>query len=262
MLAKSRLEKIMFQEERIYRIAELLKERRSLSKGEIMESLGISRDTARRDILKLVEQGIAIRTHGGIAIAELNLEILSYRRRASINHEVKQALAKYAFKCLETCKVCFFDVSTTIEELCDYVPDGIDVYTHSLDNLKRLLKKNCDIRMFGGKLNRKHHYCYGSDTLAQIEQIRFDLAILGAGGISHDGIYVGAQEDAAIKRKVVERSELVYVLADESKFNSKGHFRCVSFDSIDKIITDRNPPPELKREIEKFGSIIELIKER
>lgn len=251
----------MFQEERLYRIAQLLKERKTLSKSDIMESLDVSRDTARRDIVKLVEQGLAIRTHGGIAVAELNLEILSYRKRACINQEIKKTLAEFTARFLETFRVCFFDVSTTIATLCDFVPERIDIYTHSIDTLERLSNKRCAVRMFGGKLNRKYRYCYGSDTLAQIEQVRFDLAVLGAGAFHLDGIYVGEQEDAAIKRKVAERSDTVYVVADDSKFYTMGHFRCLNFEGIDKIITNRRPPDELMRRMEKSGTTLEIVKE-
>ena len=251
----------MFQEERLYHIAQLLQEKKALSKAEIMKAFDVSRDTARRDILKLVEQGVAIRTHGGIAIAELRLEILAYRKRASINQEAKRALAAYTARYLKESRVCFFDVSTTIEHLCDSVPDELDVYTHSLDNVERLSKQCCNVRMLGGKLNRKHRYFYGSDTLAQIERIRFDLVVLGAGGIRHDGVYVGEQEDAAIKRKIVEHSDQVYLVVDDSKFRALGHFRCLTFEQIDKIITNRMPPGDLMACFKQSGTTLEVIHE-
>lgn len=251
----------MFQEERLYRIAQLLKERTALSKDEIMESLEISRDTARRDILKLVEKGMAIRTYGGIAAPELNLEVPSFRKRATINQELKKKLAKHAAVHLEKYRVCFFDESTTILELCDYASDELEIYTHSLDNVERLSGKNCTVRLLGGKLNRKHRFFYGTDTISQIEQIRFDVAFLGTCSIRRDGIYIGEHEDAAIKRKVAEHSNLIYVIADEGKFNAPGNFRCIPPEKVDTIITNRKPPLDLMRCFEKCGTILELIKE-
>lgn len=46
----------MYQEERLYQIMNLLRKKKSLSKQEIMSTFNISRDTARRDIICLVEQ--------------------------------------------------------------------------------------------------------------------------------------------------------------------------------------------------------------
>ena len=51
----------MYQEERLYQIMNLLRKKKSLSKQEIMSTFNISRDTARRDIICLVEQKIALR---------------------------------------------------------------------------------------------------------------------------------------------------------------------------------------------------------
>lgn len=45
----------MYQEERLYQIMNLLRKKKSLSKQEIMSTFNISRDTARRDIICLVE---------------------------------------------------------------------------------------------------------------------------------------------------------------------------------------------------------------
>ncbi len=251
----------MYQEERLYQITQLLKKKKSLSKTEIMKSFEISRDTARRDIVSLVEQGLAIRTHGGIAPVELQLEVPSYSKRATINQEIKKKLTKHAATHLSQHKVCFFDESTTVLELCDYVPDELGVYTHSLDNIERLTNKNCTVRALGGKLNRKHRFFYGTDTISQIEQIRFDAAFLGACAICHDGIYIGEHEDAAIKRKVAEHSNLVYVLADDSKFNAPGNFRCIPLDKINTIITNRKPPKELMQCLDKSGVTLEIIEE-
>ena len=45
----------MYQEERVYQILELLKKEKTLTNQDIMNKFNISRDTARRDIIKLVK---------------------------------------------------------------------------------------------------------------------------------------------------------------------------------------------------------------
>ena len=46
----------MYQEERIYEILKMLKDKKTLSIHEIISIFEISRDTARRDIVKLVNE--------------------------------------------------------------------------------------------------------------------------------------------------------------------------------------------------------------
>lgn len=254
----------MYKEERISRIMQMLQEKKTLSKKEIAEAFGVSQDSARRDILKLVEQGLAIRTHGGITIADFQAEILAYRKRGSINTEVKKELAQHAANYLKPMagkehRVCFFDVSTTIELLCDYVPDHFTIYTHSLDNVERLSRGRCKTHIVGGKLQRKLRYFYGSESLDQLEGIHFDLAFLGAGSLQWDGVYVGDREDAAIKRKVAQRSDLVYVLVDDTKYNPVGNFLAVPFGRVDKIMTNQCPPDDLLQSMERNGTTLELV---
>lgn len=79
----------MYQEERLYEILNILREKTVLSNKEIMETFNISRDTARRDIVRLVDEGVAIRTHGGIAVPSIRTEIKDYKSRLSINSEEK-----------------------------------------------------------------------------------------------------------------------------------------------------------------------------
>ena len=39
-----------------------------MTNQEIMDQFHISRDTARRDIVRLVNENLAVRTHGGITL--------------------------------------------------------------------------------------------------------------------------------------------------------------------------------------------------
>lgn len=64
---------MMFQEERLLKILEYLKQHQSMSVQEICTQFDVSRDTARRDIVRLVQEGVVIRTHGGY-------RYLSYKR--------------------------------------------------------------------------------------------------------------------------------------------------------------------------------------
>lgn len=251
----------MYQEERLTRMAELLNENKTLSNQEIMAYFDISRDTARRDIIQLVKMGIATRTHGGITTSRINLEIMSYNERISENREEKEKLAEYAICLLKEKQICFFDVSTTIEILCAKIPYHLEAYTNSLRNLIALQMTECGIHFLGGKLNRNNQFLYGCETLEQIEEIHFDHAFLGAASIHEDGIYVEDEEDAGIKRKVAQCSDVVSVLADHSKFYKQSKFRAVHLNQIHILITDTLPPDHIAQKIHEAGIRLEVRNE-
>ncbi|MCL1389240.1 DeoR family transcriptional regulator, partial [Listeria monocytogenes] len=58
----------MIQKERIVEELKLLENKKTISQEELMKIFSISKDTARRDILILVESGLAERYPGGVSL--------------------------------------------------------------------------------------------------------------------------------------------------------------------------------------------------
>ena len=56
----------MLRETRLHRILALIAANGHISTERLIKELGISRETARRDIIELESQGAAKRVHGGL----------------------------------------------------------------------------------------------------------------------------------------------------------------------------------------------------
>lgn len=248
----------MYQEERIYQILQLLKEKKTLTNQEIMNEFHVSRDTARRDILKLVDEGKAQRTHGGITLHSIYNEVGDYYVRKNQNVLIKKELAKKAIQYLTVHKICFFDVSTTIYEICQLVPKNIEAYTHSIPNVEAL-SQHCHTYMIGGKYNKVNRFMYGSQILNVLDDICFDFAYIGAAAIREDGIYVEDFEDAAIKKKIAKRSACVCLVIDDSKYLKKSKYRALHWSEINIITTNALPPENILKEIRNAGCCLDVI---
>lgn len=232
----------MYQQERLSKIMKLLEEKEVLSSQELMEAFRISRDTARRDIVKLSEKGAVIRTHGGIALPKINNIIEEYKGRQQLNVLSKKRIGKTASKLIKEGQVCFFDVSTTIRFLCENLTEPSVVYTNSMDNLCILVEKEMiEVCAVGGNINRKNRFFYGGEAREQLMKIHFDSAFLGAAAILEDGIYFEEKEDADVKRIAASRADRVIVLADSTKFQKKSRYQALSLKKIDILITDKEP---------------------
>lgn len=230
----------MYQVERHSQIINMLKEKEVLSNQEIMNAFHISRDTARRDIVALVEAGLATRTHGGIALPKFTHTVYEYKNRAKVNIAEKQRIAEKAATYLNEGQIYMIDVSTTIELMCDYLDFQAEVYTHSLDVIEVLSQKpKVNTYALGGKLNTKNRYFSGVETVTQLMEVRTDIAFLGAEAITEDGIFYENKEDAYVKKAAVLGATKVIVLADYEKFHSKSNYFGVGFDDVDIMITDR-----------------------
>lgn len=249
----------MYQQERLSKIMKLLKEKEVLSSQELMKVFEISRDTARRDIVKLSEQGAVIRTHGGIALPEINSIIEKYKGRQQLNASAKRKIGRKAAELIKEDQIYFLDVSTTVLFLCENIKVPSVVYTNSMDNLNLLVdKENIEVCAVGGNTNCRNRFFYGSEAREQLLKIHFDTAFLGAASISEDGVYYEEKEDADVKRIAAARAGRVVVLADSTKFQKKSRYQALPLEMIDILITDREPDLLWKRRL--LENHIKMIK--
>ena len=113
----------------------------------------------------------------------------------------------------------FFDTSTTVAALCQYVESDIEAYSHSLDNIE-ILSNHCLCQMIGGTYFKKNRYMYGSQTLNMIDQIYFDLAYVAAArGYK---ITLTMPETMSLERKRLLRGLGVNLVLTEGSKGMKG----------------------------------------
>lgn len=235
----------MYQEERLLKILEYLSISNHLSVHDICKMFNISRDTARRDIVRLVYEGTVERTHGGITLPGFTATIQSYRERLQSHSEEKMNIAEKALTLIKEQELYFFDVSTTVSFLARKLNKNVTVFTHSLDNLEILSgNQNVSVQSIGGCLNKANRFFYNLDYRNSIENIHFDAAFIGAAAIAEDGIYYADYEDAFIKQISAKQSSKVIVLAGYEKFGKAAYYKGLNWERIDVLITDKMPPPQ------------------
>lgn len=71
----------MYQEERLLSILDFLQKNKRISVEEICTMFHVSRDTARRDLVKLEVENSIIRTRGGAILPSIQEEIKNYSKR-------------------------------------------------------------------------------------------------------------------------------------------------------------------------------------
>ena len=251
----------MYQEERLLKILEYLNYSSNLSVHEICKMFTISRDTARRDIVKLVDKGTVIRTHGGVTLPGLIDTIRNYRERLGAHSQEKKEIAKRALMYVKDNEHYFLDVSTTVSYLAKGLNKNVTVYTHSLDNIEILSENNdVSVHCIGGCLNKTNRFFYNIDCKNSLSGINFDIAFLGAAAITVDGIYYANHEDAFIKQTSSQQSDKVILLAGFEKYGKTAYYKGLNWNQIDIIITDCMPPPLYVDIIKNNNIELDIIK--
>ena len=233
----------MYQEERMMAILHHLKKNRRISVQEICEMFQVSRDTARRDLVKLSEQNAIIRTRGGAILPVLKKEVDSYKKRVGMKSKVKEKIGRKAAEKIQPHDYVLMDTSTTVQ----YAAQALDiqnvvVVTNSIDIVDILsYKEGVKLHVLGGTFHPHSRYIYGVSAIRNLQEFRVNKCLMGGGGITEDGIFVKDEEDGQVVKEMIACAEQVIVLADHTKFGKQFFYNVCRLEDIDILITDHLP---------------------
>jgi DeoR/GlpR family transcriptional regulator of sugar metabolism len=239
----------MWAEDRHHRILSLLIAHGRIETDGLAEVLKVSRETVRRDLLKLEAAGKLRRVHGGVIAAELPAE-KPFELRRRVNAPEKRRIAKAAVRLLKSGECCFIDAGTTTAAFAVELAKipGIAVITNSLEvaSTLRAAKSDADILLLGGQVGADVPATYGEIALGQIERFHPDAAIISPVGL-HPGH--GATDyflpEAEIARAMIANARRLIMLADLSKLGETSRVRLCGCGDIDVLVTDRGGHPLL-----------------
>ena len=237
------------QVERLDLIRRTLDERKTISTREIMQLCQVSFDTARRDVIKLTNTGQAIRIHGGLMKIKQGT-VPDYNSRAHVLSPIKNKMAKMTAKYLTADKLIYLNASTTISQLCHYLTGlNATIMTNSIDNAGALMMDNLP----NVTLN----------SLKEIDQYEFDVAVIGTSSVNKNGVFVVNHSDAQIEREVVNRTKTVILLAEEYKFKEdrSSPYKVMDCKQADILITDNRLAPQYRKYFKKNIKIREVLAE-
>eukprot|EP00130_Batrachochytrium_dendrobatidis_P008537 XP_006683412.1 hypothetical protein BATDEDRAFT_93175 [Batrachochytrium dendrobatidis JAM81] len=191
----------MYQEERLLAILEFLKNNNRITVEQICELFDISRDTARRDLVRLEEEKSIIRTRGGAILPLAQNQVLSYSNRLKTVSKEKELIGKKAASLISPSDKVILDTSTTVQACAENL-DNMDctVITNSINQAEILSTKQAlDIQLLGGTLQKEHRYLYGQSVIEKLSEYHVDKAFIGVVGISEKGLTNAHEEDGEIK---------------------------------------------------------------
>lgn len=234
----------MYAEERQQAIAQLVSERGRLSVAEISEQFEVTTETVRRDLSALERIGLLRRVHGG-AVPASSLAVIEsgLGERDLANTEQKERIAKAALDQLPPSGgMVLLDAGSTTGRLASMLPRDhrLTVVTHAVPIAARLIGlPQVEVHLLPGRVRTTTQAAVGAETVAAIELLRVDLAILGTNGIAAGhGLSTPDHEEAAAKRAMVRAGHRVICLADASKVGVEARVRFAGIDEVDVLVTD------------------------
>ena len=239
----------MLNEERKRKIVEITNERQSVTIAELMEMLGASQSTIRRDLYELNSSRMLKKVHGGAVSLKNGIQTVdeSVLQRKDQNIESKKMIARYAASLIKPADVVYLDAGTTTAEMLPHLKNtGATYVTNCITHASFLASCGHKVYMPGGALKEKTDALIGSETLKYIENMNFTIGFFGTNGISmQEGFTTPDPEEGRVKRTAFFHCQEAYILSDQSKFNIVCTY---TFAPINKgfIVTDSNAPQKYR----------------
>jgi len=225
------------------KIRKYIQEKGAVSIKELTELFpDVSVMTIHRDLAKLEEERLIIRTRGGaMALNYHGLTEGKLETRMQSNVAEKREIAQKALGLIYTDSTVFFDAGTSCMALAQILPDiELNIFTTGPNIAMELCRLvNPTIHMCGGTLNRANQAVSGASTLAMLEHINIATAFIGVSGYTKDGGFTcGQEDDMQVKRLIMKKAARKVMLMDSSKCGKIFPYMFGQMEDVDYIISD------------------------
>jgi DeoR/GlpR family transcriptional regulator of sugar metabolism len=224
----------------------------------LAESLGVSRETVRRDLNALADRQLLTKTHGG-ALAHQESEP-SLSARIEVNAAGKRRIAQAAAKLVDDGASLIIDCGSTTQALAKALLQHrqLTVYTNDLNVARLLSRRNGNtVHVLGGQLLEHEDATSGWETVAQVGQYHVDIAFVGVSAIADDGTLTDYQRAGAeLRSRMLAAARLPVLLADHTKFGQVKPVTVANLDRVRRLITDAAPPAAARKRLEALGMTI------
>ena len=230
-----------------YRQAEIVAQLRQAGRvavEDLSAQFGVTLQTIRRDLNDLSEAKLLVRVHGGAIIAS-GVVNLAYDARKLVAHQHKRLIGEAAARLVPDNASLLINIGTTTEEVAKALTghSGLLVITNNLHVANELHRnKAIEVIVTGGSIRQGDGGILGAVTVAQIQQFRVDIAIIGTSAIDSSGTLLDFDvREVEISRAIIEHARKIVLVADGSKFLRSAPVRIAHLSEIDVFVTDRLP---------------------
>jgi DeoR family transcriptional regulator, aga operon transcriptional repressor len=245
--------------DRRHRILERVAAEQTIHVGDLARELRVSEMTIRRDIRRLERDGFLRQTYGGATAHVTRAFDVSFNARALQHTREKRLIGIRAVELVEGARLVYLGMGTTAEQVARYLPPRpeLTVVTASLPIASLLGTRPLRVVVLGGTVLRDELHCVGPVAIRTLERFRFDVAIVGAAGLTARwGITELTDEEAEVQRTAIDRADRLAVIADGSKIGLTTPAVVVGADRIQSLVTDPSADPNELRAIAAHGAEI------
>ncbi|MFJ2113963.1 MULTISPECIES: DeoR/GlpR family DNA-binding transcription regulator [unclassified Streptomyces] len=221
--------------------------------ADLSERLGVSAATVRRDLLKLEEEGLLTRVHGGAVVEEGDQP---FAEVAGVRVPEKDAIAAAAATMVEDGQCVLLDIGTTAYRLARQLHGRrLTVVTSNLVVYEELADDTgIELVLLGGVVRREYRSLVGFLTEDSLRQLHADWLFLGTSGVRPGGQVMDTTVvEVPVKRAMIAASDRVVLLADSGKFPGTGMARVCGPGDLQSVVTNASSDAATCAVLEEAG---------
>jgi DeoR/GlpR family transcriptional regulator of sugar metabolism len=231
--------------------------------SELVDILGVSDMTVRRDIETLAAKAMVVKVHGGAtAVGRRSADEPGFHVKAEMNTAQKSAIARAAAALISPGASIALSAGTTtyaVARALLSVPN-LTVVTNSprvADLLHHAQRDDLTVVLTGG-VRTPSDALAGPVADAALRSLHVDTLILGVHGIDQvAGLTTPNLIEAATNQALMATARRVIVVADHTKWGIIGLSTIAGLDQVDVLVTDAELDATARRVVsEQVGQLI------
>ncbi|QKJ87740.1 HTH-type transcriptional repressor glcR [Paramixta manurensis] len=237
---------------RLEQIVAFLKGHNLVTVDQLVNALDASPATIRRDLIKLDEQGVINRSHGGVALNRFIPSQPTTNEKQLRNQAEKRAIAQQALSLIKPGDSVVLDAGTTMLELARQLTHlPLRVITVDLHIALFLSEfKQIEVTVAGGRIDDSSQSCIGDHSLRLLHAVWPDIAFVSCNSWSTEkGITTPTEEKATLKQALLANARRRVLLADSSKYGAYSLYCVEPLTRLTDVITDSRAPAELTQQL-------------
>ncbi|NLY44982.1 MAG: DeoR/GlpR transcriptional regulator [Tissierella sp.] len=253
----------MFAIERIRIIKNYLLEKNKVSVNELSKMLDVSEVTIRRDLEKLEEEGMLIRTHGGAVLKKQTNPSNSNNMKTkstdstSPYSDLYEEIADIAIHIIENGDVIMLAngiINYHIAKKLDQKKNVTVLTNDLLVSIEASSSSSNKAVLLGGDVDYETKATFGALTAMDIQKFYVNKVFIEVDGIDVDtGISVSTIDKANLINSILPNSKEKIILCLGSNFNKTAFYNISRLDIAEKIVTNSNIDNSYKEYLSQLG---------
>jgi len=235
----------MSMSDRQEQILQLLQERTFLTVQELARITFTSPSSIRRDLTYLQNNGLAIRSHGGVSLPAPVSGVASFYDRIHKNTKEKRIIAQKAATLLKDGQNILLDSSSTAAFLLPYIAKfkSISVITNHLSTALNAIELGIDTHCLGGHAAAASPVLSGAETYRALSNLKADILFFSSQSLDAQGdISDSTEEENFVRILMLKAAKTKVFLCDGDKFRTSSLHRLTNLNQVDFAVFDREFP--------------------